>query len=82
MNTSIMNILKPNQEQHRHLWLPIVISVSILIRLILAVLVPAISGSHLLPENKYDTVVASDDGHSLRGASISSNKVDLSSKKS
>ena len=66
MNTSIMNILKPNQEQHRHLWLPIVISMSILIRLILAVLVPAISGSHSLPENKYDTVVASDDaGHSL-----------------
>ena len=74
-----MNILKPNQEQHRHLWLPIVISMSILIRLILAVLVPAISGSHSLPENKHDTVVASDDGHSLRGASISSNKVYLSS---
>ena len=61
---------------------PIVISMSILIRLILAVLVPAISGSHSLPENKHDTVVASDDGHSLRGASIRSNKVDLSSKKS
>ena len=78
MNTSIMNILKPNQEQHRHLWLPIVISVSILIRLILAVLVPAISGSRSLPEKKHDTVVASDDGHSLRGASISNNKVYLS----
>jgi len=63
----------------RPLWLPIVISKSILIRLILAFLVPAISGSHSLPENKHDTVVASDDGHSLRGASISSNKVYLSS---
>ena len=74
-----MNFLKPNQEQHRHLWLPIVISMSILIRLIIAFFVPAIFGSHSLPEKKHDTVVASNDGHSLRGASISSNKVYLSS---
>ena len=74
-----MNNLKPNQEQHRHLWLPIVISMSILIRLIIAFFVPAIFGSHSLPEKKHDTVVASGDGHSLRGASISSNKVYLSS---
>ena len=74
-----MNNLKPNQEQHRPLWLPIVISMSILIRLILAFFVPAISSSHSLPEKKHDTVVASGDGHSLRGASISSNKVYLSS---
>ena len=75
-----MNFLKPNQEQHRHLWLPIVISMSILIRLIIAFFVPAIFGSHSLPpEKKHGTVVASGDGHSLRGASISSNKVYLSS---